>query len=839
MNMLAIVLLAQLAVPMRRTFPVLVFPERGMDDSAAYAGYQTRFFRDAAGNTVQVYIDQRAGRIVHLLADAEDESVGMSPVDGSGHPVAIGWRDSAAEVARDGNRRIFQHHLVAHAARIRLGDFLLGSMRVERDFQYAREHHREFGGNPFVLPEYARLVSALQRIAPAERERHLALLHATSMDQLRGRLRPAITTRRSGGTWVVRIVQPALDARDTLVLEVRTDPRVVDSRVDGRMVVLRARRGRLIPFTLRVVTTGRALTPLTRNEIFSPEFLRFLAAERARTAKDPARAMRARWLEREVRGLELLASHEKVMAGLPNYATYFGRDMLLTALMMRPVWRGQMSEFVIASALRKLAADGTVSHEESIGGQALREAAGEYAAIVDSAARAGRVGRAAEAGSRLARARAVLRAARRVRENYGMIDANFQLPVLAARWITDPGVAPARKVAFLADTVEGTGDTRLGRLLRELGLVARLAEGYVRDPVAANLVSFPMRDSTHWRSASWRDSEAGYAGGRFAMDVNAIWVPHALYSVERIFGELRALGITRDSLARAVSAVSRSGSPLVRYARDSLALRRAVDVWSGAWRHFMVRLAPGEVNARVAARVAAMSQAERVYWESVTQPVRDSLEFLALALDGGGKPIAIANTDPATRIFLDATDPGAARATGSSNAATIRDARLFALSYPTGLLVERVGPVVANDAYAPPPVWHTFERDRYHGPRVVWGREVNLFLLGVSGMISAGGPAGYVSELRGALRAVKGAADSAGFRSELWSYEVKGGRVSAVRYGTGSDVQLWSMSDLVVQYVMDGLREGSPNVVSRSVGCPGLAARVAAHGVLRPVGQSP
>ena len=44
-------------------------------------------------------------------------------------------------------------------------------------------------------------------------------------------------------------------------------------------------------------------------------------------------------------------------------------------------------------------------------------------------------------------------------------------------------------------------------------------------------MSFPKRDSTHWRSASWRDSDAGYAGGRFAMDINAIWVPQALEAI--------------------------------------------------------------------------------------------------------------------------------------------------------------------------------------------------------------------------------------------------------------------------------------------------------------------
>ena len=79
-----------------------------------------------------------------------------------------------------------------------------------------------------------------------------------------------------------------------------------------------------------------------------------------------------------MRSVELLSSKEKLMAGLPNYATYFGRDMMMTSLMMQPVWTDAMSEFVIASALRKLGPEGDVSHEEALGGQAIRENSAEY-----------------------------------------------------------------------------------------------------------------------------------------------------------------------------------------------------------------------------------------------------------------------------------------------------------------------------------------------------------------------------------------------------------------------------------------------------------------------------
>ena len=34
--------------------PVLAFPEPGLDDSSAYQGYQTRFYRDSRRNAVQI-----------------------------------------------------------------------------------------------------------------------------------------------------------------------------------------------------------------------------------------------------------------------------------------------------------------------------------------------------------------------------------------------------------------------------------------------------------------------------------------------------------------------------------------------------------------------------------------------------------------------------------------------------------------------------------------------------------------------------------------------------------------------------------------------------------------
>jgi hypothetical protein len=777
MTLSGIALLFQLVGPLRQSLPVLSFPEPGLDDTAAYQGYQTRFYRDAAGNTVQIYIDGRSGRVVHLLADAENESIGFTARVAQGAPATLHWREPEAGVSKARSSRTLEHRLVADASHVYVGWFVLGSMRVERDLQYAGRHRAPFSAAPYIPQEFERLLTALGQLAPPVRHRHLALLAAPDIATLRARLAPKITTRRSATRWVARVTQPSLDGRDTLALELLVDPRQVAAMRTGDSISLQARDGaRQVQFVVRITTTGRALTPLARGEIFTADFLRFLDA--SKSAPDESGALRARWLERQVRGVELLSSREKLMAGLPAYATYFGRDMMVSALMMRPIWRDEVSAFVVASVLRKLSPTGEVSHEEALGGQADREAAAEYATLVAASLQqqADRV----TADRLLDAARTVLRDHRRVRENYHMIDDEFQLPVLAARWIGDPAVPATRKRAFLLDSSDG-GGSRLERLLRELVLVERMTAAYAANPVASNLVSFPPRENGQWSSASWRDSGDGYAGGRFAMDVNAIWAPHALEGIATIYQTLRAIGLRSDS-------------------SDSVRLHNAIETWRGAWRHFVVRLGPAEVHSRVAARIAAFPDDERRYWTDLvaaTKADQDSVEFLALSLDAEGRPIGVANTDPATRLFLNAS---------GDTAGVLRDIRLFVRPYPVGLFIDRVGPAVANDAYAPPAIWPQFERDRYHGPRVVWGREVNLFLLGVANQIQGANDSAYAAELRAAVARVHSAVVASGFHSELWSYELRGGRVEPTRYGTGSDVQLWSTTDLAVQFALSLIR---------------------------------
>ena len=799
----------------------LSFPEPGLDDAAAYEGYATRFFRDAAGNTLQVYLKEREGRVVHVWADAANESAGFTARTGNGAPARLAWVGDRACVSRSGAARTVEHRLRVEGDEVALGHFVLGSMRVERDFQYPRLHLEPFGP-AYVLPELRALADTIAALPDDVGSRHLALLGAPSIDALRARLRPAVSVTEERGETVARIAQPAFDGRTRLVLQLAVPSADAALTHDGDALRIRARAGRPLVLTVRVTTDAAPLTPLPRGELFNDAFVAFhdslrqahdraLAAGGARAIDDPA-VQRFRRIDRQVRGLELVSSREKLMAGLPNYATYFGRDILVTALLMQPIWAPGMNEHVLDAVLRKLAPDGQVSHEEALGGQAIREHAGVYLARIGEWRHATAADDSAAAGAALRAAEDILADMQSVRENYALVDAEFPLPIHAARTIADDGISAERRRAWLNGAPTGTQTSRLALLLRNAALVADMTAAYARAPRVDNLVAFTEREPGRYHAASWRDSGVGYGNGKYAMDVNTIWVPQALEAIASLLGSLRALGIAEAEIERVAA---QGDGTLAAYARDPALLDRAIETWRGATRHFLVELSAAEARARIAAWLASLPTEEGRYWSDAldrSAVPAEGIAFLALSLDEAGRPIGILSTDLGMRWFLDDI---AGRVLADTAFARIAQRELQAsfLPYPVGLLIEGLGPVVANDAYATPDVWAGFRRDDYHSPRVVWGREVNLLLLGLAWQKTAAydaegrlrdarlGP--FVEAVDAALARTRAAVDASGLvHNEVWSYRIEEGSLLPVRWGSSSDVQLWNLTNLVVEYLL-------------------------------------
>lgn len=782
--------------------PVLEFPEAGMDDPAKYQSYGTRFFKDSSGNSFQIYIDQKTGRVVNLWADAANESLSFTVRAADGQPVNIQWGSKTAVVSENKNVRSVQYTLTIGSPYIQIGHTVLSSMRKERDFQYFQKHLKPFDAEPFHEDELKKLMTNLEQLPESVQKEHLQILKAKDVGELQSRLDPQRMLHPLNGGWIASLNQISFDAKNHLGLELSVGNQQTADLTKNMIAFRSTDNTSPVQLTIKVSTDSGALTPLDHRKIFNPEFMKFYDAQK--TAKDPTRF---KWLDREVRGMELLSSEEKLMAGLPNFATYFGRDTMMSSLMMEPIWQGTMLEHAIGSVLNKLAPDGEASHEEALGGQAIKENGDKYNKLIDEYLQN-------QNSAVLNQATATLKNLQRTNENYRMVDDDFQLPVLVGRYIKRTDLSNEQKRNFLLSNSRQDVPF-ITLIVRNLIYVVKKADPYAENPIGTNLISFPY-DNGRYLSSSWRDSEVGYAHGRFAMDVNTIWVPKALESINDIFSEFSKIGFASADLESRVPEFR--GTKLQSYLADSAKLQNAIQTWKNSMQHFKVHLDEEQIRKGVKAKLEWLPEVERDYWAGVlanTTTDKKDLDFLALSLDESGQPIPIVNTDPATLIFIeDFTDQILQGKKTPADVSAIT--YTFGAPYPVSLFVEGLGPLCTNDTFASPEVWEMFKKDLYHSPRVVWGREVNLIMLGLLKQIDAAYDGDklkdeklspYVTDLRKALKKTMDAVEASGLKhNELWTYKIDEKGFLPIRYGTSSDVQLWNLTDLSVQYLLFSTR---------------------------------
>jgi hypothetical protein len=349
--------------------------------------------------------------------------------------------------------------------------------------------------------------------------------------------------------------------------------------------------------------------------------------------------------------LAFLSYQEKFLAGSWRFDTYFGRDTLISALLLAPVLEPPAIESAISSVLDRLAPNGEVAHEEDIG---------EFAVL-----RHAREGRGKTSTPVY---------------DYGMVDDDFLLAPLVAHWLLDDVRARDRAATFLGGL--GANGQRRGEslVLNLTWLVGRTA-GFAQRPQADRLVGIKSGRMT----GNWRDSEQGLGRGRYPYDVNAALVPAALEAAAR----LQESGL------------------LTRFANDSqrqqLATARAsAKIWAAKTPGlFAVEIPPDRARERVAAYARDIGVDAAPALEALGQA---SLSFHALALDEAGKPIPILNSDEGFRWLL--TEP-AAEELSRGLASLMRP-------FPAGLLTD-AGLLVANPAQATPELQREFTRFAYHG----------------------------------------------------------------------------------------------------------------------------
>jgi hypothetical protein len=434
--------------------------------------------------------------------------------------------------------------------------------------------------------------------------------------------------------------------------------------------------------------------------------------------------------------LGFLAYEEKFLAGSWRFDTYFGRDTLISAMLLAPVLEPEAVESAITSALDRLAPNGEVAHEEDIG---------EFAVLRNSREGRGRV------------ATPVY--------DYGMVDDDFMLAPLAARWLLDDPRGRARAQSFLS--ARGASRAHGAALARNLHWLVERARPFADDPRVANLVGIKPGRMT----GNWRDSEQGLGRGRYAYDINAALVPAALDAAARL-SDSGLLNTWLDEGQRGALRGAR-GSAQVWMAQ--VAKLFAVDVPAPQARAAIAAYA-GEIGVDSQGALRTLGNA--------------ALSFHALSLDEQGKPIPILHSDEGFRLLF--TDPAAEEIERCIGAVMRR--------FPAGLITD-AGLLVANPALAPPGLRREFSRFAYHGT-VVWSWQQALLAAGLDRQLARKDlPASVRARLKQARTELWSVINrSAELRtSELWSWSLSQGRYRIEPFGRpGADVdesnaaQLWS-----------------------------------------------
>jgi hypothetical protein len=434
--------------------------------------------------------------------------------------------------------------------------------------------------------------------------------------------------------------------------------------------------------------------------------------------------------------LAFLAYREKYLAGSWRFDTYFGRDTLISALLLAPVLEPEALESAIASVLERLAPNGEVAHEEDIG---------EFAVLRNAREGRGRI------------ATPVY--------DYGMVDDDFLLAPLAARWLSDHE-SRTRAQRFLGGRL-ANGESRGHALVRNLAWVVERSANFAADPRATNLVGIKPGRMT----GNWRDSEQGLGRGRFAYDINTALVPAALEAAARLVDD----GLLGEYLETA--------------SKRTLARARE---FARTWTARAPQLFAVEVSApRARDEITAYSRDLGVDPARALRALDDHpLRFDALSLDAEGRPVPVLNSDEGFRLLL--ILPGEAELE--------RCVTAIMRPFPAGLLTD-AGLLVANPAPAGPELEREFTRYAYHGT-VIWSWQQALLAAGFDRQLQrtdlGDAMRAKLTRARADLWTVIGQARALR-TSELWSWSYANGRYRAEPFGRpGADVdesnaaQLWS-----------------------------------------------
>jgi hypothetical protein len=485
----------------------------------------------------------------------------------------------------------------------------------------------------------------------------------------------------------------------------------------------------------------------------------------------------------QTKALSFLSYENKLLAGSWRFLTYFGRDSMISALLLQTVLsQGEHGaiEAVIAGVLERIdKEDGTVCHEEVIG---------DYATYLHR-----KEGSASTAPSC----------------DYKMVDTDYLLPILLMNYFIDTDTGKGRADAFFQQKAsfltENKDLTYLELAQATAEKVMRTAAPFASNSTIANLIHIRDGESV----GNWRDSGNGLGGGKIPYDVNTALVPAGL---------------------RAVAALSRAG--LFESHPD---WAETADKYAQVWedetlQHFAVSVAKSQAQSLLETYVSQIS----FPGPSGSDNLTGDITFYGVAIENAQnqKPVPVMNTDDCFRhFFLNTTNQEQLTAFLSQTADHVL------ARFPVGLSTD-AGLFVANPAYGGSVEYaNGFKNSDYHGT-VVWSWQLAMMAAGLArqldrcsstskpGMSSLLLPTTLLfivllimctdfcadTAVHDNVRAAYNhlwdliEKNSAQISGEVWSWKYTGGVFEAVPFSTYSSTesnaqQLWSLAFLGVRKV--------------------------------------
>lgn len=381
--------------------------------------------------------------------------------------------------------------------------------------------------------------------------------------------------------------------------------------------------------------------------------------------------------------LSFLSYTEKLLAGAWRFLTYFGRDSMISALLMQPILsqgNGSAMEAVLGAVLERMnRSDGSVCHEETIGDYAT------WLNLQDN------ITSTAPSCS------------------YIMIDSDYYLPILMDRYLTKSSVGMSRMSIFLSKKAgaftSANQNLTYGQLL---GInAAKLMR--IAAPFAAP-GGQKIQNLAHLKNGQivgqWRDSTYGIGGGRIPFDVNTALMPAAL---------------------RAIASLSKANSSIFpSHPNWSTLADNYAQVWEDHTLPFFQIDVP---SSTVAQRLKTFTQKSTYYHgpSHASSLPSGNYTYYGISLDGYDnlKVVDIQHSDTGFHHFL-------LNSTNNAQLTTLLNATANSINlpFPAGLYTP-LGMLIANPAVGKEAVltqnWTT---GAYHGT-VVWSWQQALMAKGL------------------------------------------------------------------------------------------------------------